>query len=71
MDLGKFVFQQNSCSESYIYTWRRDGYLHDPMGLYTGMGRLGKGGAAALKPDLAKESVLAGIPISPPTPGRG
>lgn len=34
-------------------------------GYIQGRGRLGRGGAAALKPDLAKESVLAGIPISP------
>lgn len=34
-------------------------------GYIQGRRRLGRGEAAALKPDLAKESVLAGIPISP------
>lgn len=39
-------------------------------GYIQGKGRLGKGGVAALKPDLAKESILAGIPISPPPQGE-
>lgn len=39
-------------------------------GYIQGRGRLGRVGAVALKPALAKGSVLAGAPISHP-PGRG
>lgn len=52
------------CSDSYIYTWGRGGIYMTQWGYIQG-----RGGAAALKPALAKGSVPAGALVSLPWGG--
>lgn len=67
---GSLYFNKIVCSDSYIYTWERGSIYTTWWGYIQERGRPGLGGAAALKPALAKGSVPAEVPSSP-TPRRG
>lgn len=47
-NLGKFVFQQNSLQRLLYLHLGEAGYLHDPVGLYTGEQEAGEGGSRGI-----------------------